>query len=72
MNVFPHQCRELEAEIEMLPVFKERYERFMEWADDLERRMDSLQVESAPSSAATAQQVIIKTFSAIASYHSSR
>jgi len=33
----------------MLPVFKERYERFMEWADDLERRMDSLQVESAPS-----------------------
>ena len=37
------KCRQLESDLEMLPVFKERFERFMGWADDLERRLDAMQ-----------------------------
>ncbi len=40
------KCHEIEAEIQMLPTFEERYERFMGWADDLERRLDQLQESS--------------------------
>ena len=40
------KCRQLESELEMWPLFKERYNRFMGWAEDLERRLETLQ-ESA-------------------------
>ncbi len=51
------KCRELEAEIEMLPQFKERYDRFMEWADDLEKRMEDLQQEQDGGTARQQEQV---------------
>ena len=40
------KCRQLESELEMLPIFRERYDRFMGWADDLEKRLDTLQRSS--------------------------
>lgn len=48
------KCRQLEGDLEMLPVFRERYDRFMGWADDLERRLDAMQKSAKVSDSANA------------------
>lgn len=42
-------CRQLQADMEMLPAFNQRYDSFMGWADDLEKKLDNLQDTSKVS-----------------------
>lgn len=42
-------CNDFEDQLEMLPLFTERYNQFMKWADDLEGRITNKQNEREES-----------------------